>query len=437
MELYNSIANNSKAAKIVSKFKKVSKSAAMDIVCALNNMAESTSSMETVIERIETAYIMCTYMEPTVEDVVALLLHIAYGKNKASYNSFKTWFRDNRADHYYQWMVDAYKNAEQSEDKSRTEQIDYYIMMRVCDRMMESIIRTMNKRGVPDTVDVFEAYNLARKAHYWVKRASGEPYLTHPICVAGILVEVGVESSIVAAALLHDVVEDTDYTLEDIADKCGVLISKYVDAVTSVNKQYEASHNRSEYACDKAELDSKSFEKLAEAVASEPRMVFALYIKAADRIHNLRTIDKMSSEKKHKKTDETELDYLPLFKKFKLNYFVNIIEDLAWRTNNSEYYESIKKKYDDIVERNREYIEETKNILSARLGDEFNRKCVMMGMDNGRYDITIKERYYLTREVYNFAKASLGAKQVISPEHISKKRCLFVILISLLICMTK
>ena len=220
---------------------------------------------------------------------------------------------------------------------------------------------------------------------------------------------------------MHDVVEDTDYTLENIASKCGSLVSKYVDAVTSVHRQYEQSHYRGERSLDKAELDAKSFDKLVEAVAKDPRMVFALYIKAADRIHNLRTIDKMSSEKKHAKTDDTELDYLPLFKKFNLNYFVSVIEDLVWRTNNVDYYESIKNKYEDIVMLNKAIIEETKSILAARLGDEFNKMCTMMGMEDGGYDIAIKERFYLTKEVYNFVKEACGSNCIIEPSHISKK----------------
>lgn len=421
MELCCDIRNNTKANKIVSIYRKVSRSSATDIITALNAMAETSATMEAVIDRIEKAHLMCTYMEPAVEDVVALLLHPSHKNNKASQNDFGKWFRDHRAKRYYDWTADAYRNAEKNDSLTRTEQIDHYVMMRVCDRMMESIIRSMNKRGVPDTINVFEAYNLAKKAHYWVCRKSGEPYLTHPISVAEILAEVGVESSIIAAALLHDVVEDTDYTLEDIADKCGVLISRYVDAVTSVHRQYEASHNRSDLGYDKAELDAKSFEKLAESVASEPRMVFALYIKAADRIHNLRTIDKMSSEKKHDKTDETELDYLPLFRRFKLHYFADVIEDLTWRTNNSKYYESIKAKYEDIVARNREYVEETKNVLTSHLGESFRHFCSARAMAEGQFDVSVTERYYLTKEVYHFIKDALGTDRVITADDVNKK----------------
>lgn len=421
MELRYELKNDIKSNQIIAKFKKVSKAAVNDIICAINGLLDTTHDMETVVERIEKAHLICLYMEPTVEDVVALLLYKPYSNHKIDQLWFKKVFKENRAERYYQWTLDAVTKAEKNEELTREEQIDHYIMIRVCDKMIASIVRNMNKKGVPDTSGIYEAYNYAKKAHYWDKRQSGEPYLNHPVCVAGILAEAGVESAIITAALLHDVVEDTDRILEDIANRFGVLVAKYVDAVTSVHRQYKLSHNMAELSCDKAELDAKSFEKLVEAVAQEPRMVLALYIKAADRIHNLMTIDKMSSEKKHAKTDETELDYLPLFKRFKLNYFVDIIEDLTWRTNNVEYYEAIKKKYEDIVMRNREYIEEIKNILTARLGSEFNRKRAAMGFEDGGYDVTVAERLYLTKEIYNFAKESLSSEHTIEPKHISKK----------------
>lgn len=421
MTLCSLINSNAKANAMVSKFEKISKSAADDIIYAINHMANSALDYDEVLTRIDVAYTMCTYMQPAVEDVLSILLHVAFSRNKASCHIFSELFRPNRYEYYYNRMYDACKNAPENPAWSRVDQIDHYIMMRVCDSMFDNLIRTMNKKSVPDTIDIVTAYEMAKSAHHQTKRKSGEPYLTHPIAVASILAEVGVESSIIAAALLHDVVEDTDFTLEDISSKCGQTVAKYVDAVTSVHKQYEASHNRAEYSQDKAQLDAMSFEKLAEAVAADPKMVFALYIKAADRIHNLRTIDKMSSEKKHCKTDETELNYLPLFKRFKLNHFVNLIEDLTWRTSNVEYYETIKSKYEDAVSRNQEYIDDTKQILSARLGNEFNRFCAMRGMENDSYDTFVSERYYLTREVYEFAKSAIDNKEEVKPEHINKR----------------
>ena len=421
MSLYMNIRSDSRVEYILTYFSKISKLSMADVEDALFALCETSVNADAVEARIAAAHIMCTYMQPSAEDVIAMLLHVAFGNGKAGRRAFDGWFRRERAERYYEWTNEAFTKALKCENMTRTEQIDYYIMMRVCNKMFDTLIRSMNKKGVPDTSDILGAYDLAKEAHYWTRRESGEPYLTHPISVAAILAEVGVDSSIIAAALLHDVIEDTEKTLKDIADKCGNLIARYVDAVTSVHKQFETSHNRRDYACDKAELDAKSFEKLVEAVSAEPRMVFALYIKAADRIHNLRTIDKMSSEKKHSKTDETELDYLPLFRKFNLNYFVNVIEDLTWRANNVEYYESIKNKYDDILWRNEVFIDEMMNILSARLGNEFNRFCSMRGALDGEYTININKTTYLTREVYSLAKAALGASKPVSAQNVNKR----------------
>lgn len=418
---YMDIKNDYRVEYILAYFLRISKAAVSDVNTAIVALCNTSNGLELVEDRINSAYTMCTYMQPSAEDVIAILMCSSYGNGKASRRAFDEWYKKDRAERYYEWTAEAFTKALKCDQMTRSEQIDHYIMMRVCNKMFDSLIRGMNKKGVPDTVDIVEAYEFAKKAHYWIRRNSGEPYLTHPICVATILAEVGVDSSIIAAALLHDVVEDTEYTLNDIADRCGNLIARYVDAVTSVHKQFEESHNRSDLAYDKAELDAKSFEKLVEAVSAEPRMVFALYIKAADRIHNLRTIDKMPSEKKHNKTDETELDYLPLFRKFKLNYFVNVIEDLTWRTNNAVYYESIKHKYDDMLERNRVYIDEMKHILLSRLGSEFNRFCSVRGVLDGGYDIGITERTYLTREVYGFAKTVLGTDKSVTAEYINKK----------------
>ena len=418
---YMDIKNDYRVEYILAYFLRISKAAVSDVNTAIVALCNTSNGFELVEDRINSAYTMCTYMQPSAEDVIAILMCSAYGNGKASRRAFDEWYKKERAERYYEWTAEAFTKALKCDQMTRSEQVDHYIMMRVCNKMFDSLIRGMNKKGVPDTVDIVEAYEFAKKAHYWVRRNSGEPYLTHPICVATILAEVGVDSSIIAAALLHDVVEDTEYTLNDIADRCGNLIARYVDAVTSVHKQFEESHNRSDLTYDKAELDAKSFEKLVEAVSAEPRMVFALYIKAADRIHNLRTIDKMSSEKKHNKTDETELDYIPLFRKFKLNYFVNVIEDLTWRTNNAVYYESIKHKYDDMLERNRGYIDEMKHILLSRLGNEFNRFCSVRGVLDGGYDVGITERTYLTREVYGFAKKVLGEDKSVTAEYINKK----------------
>ena len=265
---------------------------------------------------------------------------------------------------------------------------------------------------------IWQAYNLAKKAHFGVYRKSGEPYLSHPVSVASILADIGVESHIISAALLHDVYEDTTYTYNDISKECGERVAKYVDAVTSLHKEYANSHSRSEYSMDKYDLDDKTFDKLVKMVYSDSKMVFALFIKAADRIHNLSTMEVMQSEKQFAELDETELDYLPLFKEFKLNYFVKWINDLSWQVSNPLEYQKYKATYEKLYSKNKEYVNEMHRILIDNLGDEFNQYCARLFGISG-YDFSIEKRPYRPLEVYHFVRSKVGDSNV-SPEMIDK-----------------
>ena len=407
MELRSILADNAQVEYVINEIRKQSKTLATDVMCAYNLFCDNNPDLnENALERLDRVFVMCKYMEPEAEDVISMLLYHDSLINKATMHIFMQYFSERRYERYHNQMSEACKNAPKNDEISRDECISYYIMMRVCDKMFNRLMKTMNKNRVPNTIVVSKAYNMAKDAHNWVRRKSGEPYIVHPIKVAGILAQIGVESPVIAAALLHDVVEDTDYTLDDIAKECGVKISQYVDAVTSVHREYAESHRPTEYQCDKAELDERSFQKLVRTVASNREMIFALYIKAADRIHNLSTIDSMSSIKIHNKNDETQLDYLPLFKVFKLNYFVQQIENLMWRATDIERYTKMQAKYDDMISRNRVFLDEFKMILRIHTESEVNSYAQLLG--SAGYDVEIHERQLLPYEVYNHIKDAGG-----------------------------
>ena len=408
MELRSILADNSQVEFVINEIRKQSKTLATDVICAYNLFCDNNPDLnESAMQRLENVFVMCKYMEPEAEDVISMMLYHDSLINKATMHTFMQYFSEKRYERYHNQMSEACKNAPKNDELTRDECISYYIMMRVCDKMFNRLMKAMNKNRVPNTITISKAYSMAKEAHQWVTRKSGEPYIVHPIRVAGILAQVGVESPVIAAALLHDVVEDTDYTLEDIANECGVKVSQYVDAVTSVHREYAESHRPSEYQCDKAELDERSFQKLVRTVASNREMIFALYIKAADRIHNLSTIDSMSSIKIHNKNDETQLDYLPLFRAFKLNYFVQVIEDLMWRATDIERYTKMKEKYDDMLSRNRVFLDEFKTILRTHTETEVNGYAQLLG--SAGYDVEIHERQLLPYEVYNEIKDAGGS----------------------------
>ena len=407
MEIRSMLAGNVQVEYVINEIRKKSKVLAIDVVCAYNLFCDNNPDLnKSALERLERVFVMCKYMEPEAEDIISMLLYSDHINNKATIRNFMQYFNERRYERYYHKMSEACIKAPKNDDLSRDEYISYHIMMLVCDKMFNRLIQSMNKNRVPNTIVISKAYDMAKKAHNWVRRESGEPYIVHPIKVAGILAQIGVESPVIAAALLHDVVEDTDVTLDDIAKECSTQISQYVDAVTSVHREYAESHHPAEYQCDKSELDEKSFQKLVRTVASNKEMIVALYIKAADRIHNLRTIDSMSSIKIHNKNDETQLDYLPLFKAFKLDYFVQEIENLMWRATDIERYTKMQAKYEDMISRNRVFIDEYKMILRTHAESEVNRYAQLLGSEG--YDVEVHERLLLPYEVYNHIKDAGG-----------------------------
>lgn len=352
--------------------------------------------------RINTAYIIYRYMLPEESAVAAILLYRDFKKNLLKRHTVIDEFGEIEGTAICDLMYDATKEWNDNVELA-AKTADSFIMLCICDRMLKKLVKNLRRKGIPDTACISEAYKLAKENHMGQLRQTGEPYIVHPLKVAMILSDIGVESNIIAAAILHDVVEDTDVTIDDIREKFGEQIAKYVNAVTSVEKEYAVSSSIDEYSSDKTEMDFKSFEKLANSISRDPRMIFALYIKAADRIHNLQTIDEMNSIKKHNKADETDRMYLPLFKHFKLNYFSNIIEDLTWRATNLEQYNAIKTAYEEMYEINAFHISETKDYLQECLNTGFRTFSKMVGGD-GDYDVEIHERRYSPLEIFNMVK---------------------------------
>ena len=225
--------------------------------------------------------------------------------------------------------------------------------------MYTNLLEKLYDSRRPQAAYVKDAYKLATSAHARVYRQSGEPYIVHPLMVARILADADAESEIVAAAILHDVLEDSDYTIDDI-NAISKHIGQYVDAVTSVDKEYEAYKREKTLLGEhfdeqsKAELDRKTVSKLRSLVAGDESMIFAVYIKAADRIHNLKTIDGMPVDKRRRKLNETEEYYLPIFREFGLNDFVYEIEDQIWRTAciGNDNYETVKDAYSKLLKKN-------------------------------------------------------------------------------------
>lgn len=241
--------------------------------------------------------------------------------------------------------------------------IDDYIAEKIIDRQAEELFDKIASYTPEDLTIIKNAYQFAKDAHKGQPRKSGIPYISHPLCVAKILADDKMQGDIVAAVLLHDVAEDTDYILDDIANKTNVPVSNYVDAVTQIKNTAETKES-------KEDADDETFEKLLAMTSSGKRkMEYALYIKAADRIHNLSTISCFPDNKQLEKVKETRTKYLRLFKEHGMNHYANIIEDLCFKIENEELYSRISKEYNTLYKLNKDNMNAIEISISKVLGN--------------------------------------------------------------------
>ena len=186
-------------------------------------------------------------------------------------------------------------------------------------------------------VDIInKAFNFARQAHKGVRRLSGEPYIMHPIAVARIAVEeMGLGSTSICAALLHDVVEDTDYTVEDISNIFGERIAHIVDGLSKISGGIFG---------DRASAQAENFKKLLLTMSDDIRVIL---IKICDRLHNMRTLASQPANKQYKIAGETMYIYAPLANRLGLNKIKTELEDLSFKYEHPDEYNYIKNKLAD------------------------------------------------------------------------------------------
>ena len=183
-------------------------------------------------------------------------------------------------------------------------------------------------------VDIItKAFNFAKHAHKGVRRLSGEPYIMHPIAVAKIVCcEIGLGSTSICSALLHDVVEDTDYTVEDIENMFGPKIAQIVDGLTKISGGIFGDH---------ASAQAENFKKLLLTMSDDIRVIL---IKIADRLHNMRTLGSQAVNKQYKIAGETLYIYAPLANRLGLNSIKTELEDLSFRFEHPDEYNEIAHK---------------------------------------------------------------------------------------------
>ena len=192
------------------------------------------------------------------------------------------------------------------------------------------LLRALKDRTKEDTALIRKAFDVAVDAHKDMRRKSGEPYIFHPIAVARICVdEIGLGATAVVCALLHDTVEDTHITLEDVEDLFGEKVRLIIDGLTKIPEVFD----------ENASVQAENFRKMVLTISDDIRVVL---IKLADRLHNMRTLESMRQDKQIKIASETKFLYAPLAHRLGLYSVKNELEDLAFRYTEPDVYNGIQ-----------------------------------------------------------------------------------------------
>jgi len=226
---------------------------------------------------------------------------------------------------------------------------------------------------------ITKAFNFAKAAHKGIKRRSGEPYIMHPLAVARIVVrEIGLGSTSICSALLHDVVEDTDYTVEDIENLFGAKIAQIVDGLTKISGGVFA---------EKASEQAENFRKLLITMSDDIRVIL---IKLSDRLHNMRTLGSMPLAKQYKIAGETQYIYAPLAHRLGLFRIKTELENLSFKFEHPDAFKEIEEKL--AVD------EESRNEFYKEFSEPINKKLTEMGYEF-RLRARLKSVYSIWRKM--------------------------------------
>ena len=216
------------------------------------------------------------------------------------------------------------------EEQIRQEEADEQLINNAFQTLLDSYLSSRHRKKV-DLIT--KAFNFARQAHKGVRRLSGEPYIMHPIAVAQIAcAEIGLGSTSICSALLHDVVEDTDYTVEDIRNIFGAKIAQIVDGLTKISGGIFG---------EQASAQAENFKKLLLTMSDDIRVIL---IKICDRLHNMRTLDSQPANKQYKIAGETLYIYAPLATRLGLNKIKSELENLSFKFEHPDEYAAIESK---------------------------------------------------------------------------------------------
>ncbi len=253
--------------------------------------------------------------------------------------------------------------------------------------LLKACKRTLQKG---DKELIRKAFEVSVDAHKEMRRKSGEPYIYHPIAVAQICAEeIGLGTTSIVCALLHDTVEDTDITLDDIKGMFGAKVAQIIDGLTKISGVFD--HTSS--------LQAENFRKMMLTLSEDVRVIL---IKLADRLHNMRTLESMKRDKQMKIASETLYLYAPLAHRLGLNSIKSELEDLGLKYTNTESYDEIVQKLADTEPERKKFIQKFIEPIKEIL-DEQGFKFKIFGRPKSIYSIfnKVKTKGVLFEEIYD------------------------------------
>ncbi len=231
---------------------------------------------------------------------------------------------------FLQQLKKGEQDMEENEGQKDKEKLEEAMIEQAFQQLLNDYLATKHRKRIEI---ITKAFNFANQAHKGIKRRSGEPYIMHPLAVAQIVCnEIGLGSTSICAALLHDVVEDTDYTVEDIENIFGPKIAQIVDGLTKISGGIFG---------DRASAQAENFKKLLLTMSDDIRVIL---IKIADRLHNMRTLGSMLPNKQFKIAGETLYIYAPLANRLGLYKIKTELENLSFKYEHPEEYQEIEEK---------------------------------------------------------------------------------------------
>ena len=274
------------------------------------------------------------------------------------------------------------------DDKLTQEQADEKQINEAFQELLDRYLESKHRKKVEI---ITKAFNFAKQAHKGVRRRSGEPYILHPIAVARIACcEIGLGSTSICSALLHDVVEDTDYTVEDIENLFGHKIAQIVGGLTKISGGIFG---------DRASAQAENFKKLLLTMNDDIRVIL---IKIADRLHNMRTLGSMLPSKQYKIAGETLYIYAPLANRLGLNRIKTELEDLSFKYEHPETYQQIQSKLQATQAERESVFEEFTAPIRAQL-DKMGISYRIMARIKSPYSIwnKMQNKHITFEEIYD------------------------------------